>query len=140
MVINLKTRLSPDISGVENFGSSISGGKLDCIVELLFTDLVVDDVSAAAGIVGGGKLNNNSIKTLLLAFIQFSLSFDGMLLIMVFSFGIFFVNFRRNNNTYFFWIQIFLKTSLNRTSFKISSFKNIEAKNFSSSDLKISTP
>ena len=89
IVINLKTRLSPDISGVENFGSSISGSKLDCFVEVSFMDLVVGDVSAAAGIVGGGKLNNNSIRTLLFAFIQFSLSFDGMLLIMVFNFGIF---------------------------------------------------
>ena len=85
----MKIRLSPDISGVENFGSSISGSKLDCFVEVSFTGLVVGDVSAVAGIVGGGKLNNSSIKTLLLAFIQFSLSFDGMLLIMVFNFGIF---------------------------------------------------
>ena len=86
----MKIRLSPDISGVENFGSSISGSKLDCFVEVSFTDLNVGDVSAAVSdIVGGGKLNNNSITTLLLAFIQFSLSFDGMLLIMVFNFGIF---------------------------------------------------
>ena len=89
--IPVKTRLSPDISGVENFGSSISGSKLDCLLEfrnleVSFTDLVVADVSAATGIVGGGKFNNSSIKTLLLAFIQFSLSFDGMLLIMVFNF------------------------------------------------------
>ena len=33
-------------------------------------------------VVGGGKADNNSIKTLLLAFIQLSRSFDGMLLRM----------------------------------------------------------
>ena len=97
----MKIRLSPDISGVENFESSISGSELDCFLELSFTDLVVGEVFAAAGIVGGGKLNNNSIRTLLFAFIQFSLSFDGMLLIMVSILG-FFVKWRRKNNTYFF--------------------------------------
>ena len=136
----MKIRLSPDISGVENFGSSISGSELDCFLELSFTDLVVGDVSAAACIVRGGKLNNNSIRTLLFAFIQFSLSFDGMLLIMVFNFGIFLSNGVEKTTHIFFWIQASLKTCLNKTSFKISSFKNIEAKNFSSSALKISTP
>ena len=38
-----------------------------------------DDGGAA---VGGGKADNNSIKTLLLAFIQLSRSVDGMLLRM----------------------------------------------------------
>ena len=38
-----------------------------------------DDSGAA---VGGGKADNNSIRTLLFAFIQFSRSFDGMLLNM----------------------------------------------------------
>ena len=82
----MKIRLNPDISGVENFGSSISGrlGCFETVFGLSLTDLVFGGVAA----VGGGKLNNNSITILLLALIQLSLSFVGILLTGVFSFNI----------------------------------------------------
>ena len=86
---DFKTRLSPDIFGVENFGSSISGRGSDCLetgLGLPATGLDFDTCGSlcddGGDAVGGGKADNNSIRTLLFAFIQLSRSFDGMLLNM----------------------------------------------------------